>query len=241
MGRQAERIGRSHANAYIQLLRELLGFAVRDKIIGDNPAEHLKYFKREKPIRPTPTWEEFQAIVEEIRKQPFNAAAEDSANFVEFIGLSGLGRAEAAALTWSDVNFERDQMITFRHKTATGFAVPIYPQLRPLLERLKADAKSGAAEKVLEISDAKKAIAGACKRLGLRHYSHIGFRRMFITRAIERGIDAKVIAQWQGHKDGGKLILDTYSHVNPVHAQRMAQLMTNSEPTNIVLLNKGAA
>ena len=38
-----------------QLLRDLLRFAVRDKIIGDNPAEHLKYFKREKPIRPTPT------------------------------------------------------------------------------------------------------------------------------------------------------------------------------------------
>ena len=34
---------------------------------------------------------------------------------------------------------------------------------------------------------------------------------MFITRAIERGVDVKVIAEWQGHKDGGKLILDTYS------------------------------
>ena len=44
----------------------------------------------------------------------------------------------------------------------------------------------------------------------------------------------KVIAQWQGHKDGGKLILDTYSHVNPVHSQRMAQLMTDVEPENVL-------
>ena len=36
---------------------------------------------------------------------------------------------------------------------------------------------------------------------------------MFIRTAIERGVDVKVIAQWQGHQDGGKLILDTYSHV----------------------------
>jgi hypothetical protein len=57
---------------------------------------------------------------------------------------------------------------------------------------------------------------------------------MFITRAIEKGIDVKVIAQWQGHKDGGKLILDTYSHVNPVHSQRMAQLMTDVEPENVL-------
>lgn len=52
---------------------------------------------------------------------------------------------------------------------------------------------------------------------------------MFITRAIERGVDVKVIAEWQGHKDGGKLILDTYSHVNRVHSQRMAQLMREEE------------
>jgi integrase len=94
---------------------------------------------------------------------------------------------------------------------------------------------------VFRISDAKKTIAGACKRLGLRHYSHIGFRRMFITRAIELGVDPKVIAEWQGHRDGGKLILGTYSHVNPVHSQRMAQLMTDQQPANVVMLEKGAA
>ena len=48
---------------------------------------------------------------------------------------------------------------------------------------------------------------------------------MFITRAIERGVDVKVIAQWQGHRDGGKLNLDTYSHVRPEHGERMEALM----------------
>jgi site-specific recombinase XerD len=57
---------------------------------------------------------------------------------------------------------------------------------------------------------------------------------MFITRAIEKGADVKVIAQWQGHRDGGKLILDTYSHVRPEHSQRMAQLMSDQEPENLV-------
>jgi len=50
---------------------------------------------------------------------------------------------------------------------------------------------------------------------------------MFITRAIERGVDIKVIALWRGHRDGGKLILDTYSHVNPAHSKRMALLMAD--------------
>jgi hypothetical protein len=64
---------------------------------------------------------------------------------------------------------------------------------------------------------------------------------MFIIRAIERGVDVKVIAEWQGHKDGGKLILDTYSHVNRVHSYRMAQLMTDLESENVVELTQGVA
>jgi len=57
---------------------------------------------------------------------------------------------------------------------------------------------------------------------------------MFIPRAIEKGIDVKVIAEWQGHRDGGKLILDTSSHVNWEHSQRMAQLMNDVEPENVL-------
>ena len=60
---------------------------------------------------------------------------------------------------------------------------------------------------------------------------------MFITRVIQLGIDVKTISEWQGHKDGGKLILDTYSHVNPVHSHGMARLMTDREPENIIALS----
>jgi hypothetical protein len=64
---------------------------------------------------------------------------------------------------------------------------------------------------------------------------------LFITRAIEKGVDVKVIAEWQGHKDGGKLILDTYSHVNRAHSQRMAQLMNEPEPENVVVMKQTKA
>jgi len=63
-------------------------------------------------------------------------------------------------------------------------------------------------------------------RLGFPSFTHRALRRMFITRAIERGVDVKVIAEWQGHRDGGRLILQTYSHVRPEHSNRMAALMT---------------
>src|SRR5947208_1582552 len=149
-----------------------------------------------------------------------------------FLGLAGLGQAEAGSLTRSDIDFDAGRLITFRHKTSTGFAVPIFPQLRPLLERL-CEGKSNA-DHIFKVRDAKKALAGACGRLGYPPFSQRSLRRMFITRAIQLGVDVKTIAEWQGHRDGGKLILDTYSHVNPVHSRRMAQLIADQESENVV-------
>jgi integrase len=225
--------GSASRNLFISCIKEIFALALRDRIIAASPAAHLRYAKRQKRIRATPSFGEFKAIVENIRSQKYNGHdAQESADFVEFLGLAGLGKAEAAALRQSDIDWERETITTFRHKTKWGFAIPIYPQLKPLLLRRRRDDAPN--ERVFKIDNAKKAIANACRRLNLPQYSHISFRRMFITRAIERGVDVKVIAEWQGHKDGGKLILDTYSHVNRAHSHRMAQLMTDGLAENLV-------
>jgi integrase len=238
----------SHYNSALTVVRDALELAVHDRIIIESPAECLKYRKRDKPIRPTPTFEQFKAIVADIRAQRFNANAEQSGDFVEFLGLAGLGQAEAAALTRAHVDLDAGQFVAYRHKTDTGFAVPIFPQLRPLMERLCAGKK--AHRRLFTIYESRKALANSCKRLEfvrelpdgrmVPQFTHRSLRRMFITRAIERGVDVKVIAQWQGHQDGGKLILQTYSYVRPVHSQRMAQLMTDSQPENVLLIGSAA-
>ena len=231
------RFGSASRNLHISCLKELFNSAARDRIITVSPAAHLRYAKREKPIRLTPTFEQFKAIVADVRAQLLNADAWDSADFLEFLGLAGLGQAEAGSLTPADIDLAAGQIITYRHKTSTGFAIPIFPQVRRLLERL-CEGKAHD-ERVFKILDAKKALTGACRRLGYPPFSQRSLRRMFITRAIERGVDVKVIAEWQGHKDGGKLILDTYSHVNRAHSQRMAQLMTtDTEAENVISIGQ---
>jgi integrase len=229
VAQRANRFGSASRNLHVSCVKEVFALAVRDRIIPVSPASHLRSAKLEKPIRLTPTFEQFKGIIAGVRGQQFNADAQDSADFLEFLGLAGLGQAEAAALRCCDVDFDAQRIVTFRHKTTTGFAVPLFPQVRPLLQRLcQAKAHN---ERVFKIADAKKALAGACRRLGYAPFSQRSLRRMFITRAIEKGVDVKVIADWQGHKDGGKLILDTYSHVNRAHSHRMAQLMNEGEPT----------
>ena len=42
---------------------------------------------------------------------------------------------------------------------------------------------------------------------------HPGIRQCLILRLWKAGVDKKLIAKWQGHQDGGQLIMDTYTEV----------------------------
>ena len=233
-------LGASGRNAYVWRLRDLFAMAVRDRALSVSPALHLQSRRRPDPVRLTPTFEEFQAIVESVRTQKFNGhGASGSADFLEAEGLLGLGQAELRSLVRRDVNLERGQIFVLRHKTGKRFTIPVYPQARLLIERVCAGKRHN--QRLFEICNAKKALAAACARLGLPPYSQRSFRRMFITYAIERGVDVKVIASWQGHTDGGSLILKTYSHVSRPHAERMAALMTTEEPGNVVRMPVAAS
>jgi len=225
VAQQRPRLKTASLNEYKRVVRKVFELAVKDGALFESPAKDLKEVRRETPIREAPTWEEFQAIVKAIRNNPYSDTAHVSADFVEFLGRAGIGNAEAGSLLWKHVDFRRNQLRLYRHKTDTGFVVPIFPQVKALLERLYKQSGKDPEEQIFKVSNAKKSLATACKSLGYPRYMHRALRRMFIIRAIEKGIDVKVIAEWQGHRDGGKLILQTYSHVRQPHMEEMAQRM----------------
>ena len=239
----------SSFNQALTVCRDALSMAVNDRIIIESPAKGLKYRKPAKPIRTAPSFSQFKAIVDDIRNQRFSADAGQSGDFVEFLGLAGLGQAEAISLTRADVDLDAGRIIVYRHKTDVGFAIPVFPQLRPLMEKLCVGKKPH--ERLFTVYGARKAIANACKRLGfvrelpdgrmVAQFTHRSLRRMFITRCLERGIDVQTVSRWQGHRDGGKLILSTYAHINRPHSDRMAALLTDGEPQNVVAMKAGAA
>ncbi len=235
---QAPRLRNTTYNRYAGFLKQLFAIAVKDRVIVESPCKHLNtpWKKPQKPVRRIPTVEQFEAIVECIRSQPLTDHAEDSADFVAFLGLAGLGQAEASALTWGDVDWERNRINVHRRKTDTPFYIPIYHHLRPLLEKLKQ--KPGvryANKRVLKINDAKKALATACKKLGFPPFSQRNLRQCLIGRLWKSGVDRKLIAKWQGHRDGGQLILDTYTEVfgaddELYEQQQIAKIAVSSRP-----------
>lgn len=203
-------------NKYCTFLRSLFATATADKMIVESPMASVKvpWKKPQKPKRRVPTLEQFAAIVADIRAQKFNAESGESADFIEFMGNAGLGQAEIKldALTWDDMDFERGIFRVLRQKTGERFEVPIYPNLKPVLERLAAQPHKPH-DSILKISDGKKALAAACKRLGFHPFSQRNIRAVQIRRLWRDGVDVKLISKWQGHQDGGKLILNTYTEV----------------------------
>jgi integrase len=225
LGLHRERLRKSSMNEYIRFLRHLFVAAIHERVIAESPATELVEQRRETPIRETPTWDQFEAIAQEIRSQRFSETAEHSADVVEFWARAGAGTAEAANLLGDQIDFAKNEMRFFRSKTDTGYLVPIFPTVRPLLEQLQARGQIKRGEPVFKVRDPKKALAAACRRLGYPAFSARAFRRLFCTRAVENGVDFKTVAAWQGHKDGGVLIVKTYSHLRDTHSREMAELV----------------
>lgn len=229
LGSMREEYAISYYNEHVQFVRRMFDLAVADKIIAESPAKDAKAVKRATPIRQTPTWEQFKSIVENIRGQRFNPDADDSADFVDFLGRSGLGNSEAANIRRKDVDLDKGKITIMRNKTDTGYQIPIFPQLRPLVEKLMKQAEDKPEVRLLKVDNVKKALTSACVRLNLPHYSHRSLRRCFVTRCIELGMDFKTVAALQGHSDGGVLIAKTYSHLRTEHVDNMAAKLVDEE------------
>jgi integrase len=230
-------------NAILTLTRDVFQHAVEDGVIAHSPAASIVYRQRkDKSKRLIPSFAEFEAIVESVRSQKFADTAKESADLIEFMGLAGLGQAECFDLTWGDINFKTSKVTIIRKKTSKEFSFPIYPALLPLLKRMNKEREDkNATAKVFSVKDPKIALENACKRLNLPNYSARAFRRMFITRALELGIDAQTIASWQGHRDGGQLILKVYARVSEEHTRKMASLMIAPSSESVIPIGSVAA
>ena len=129
------RLKHSTYNRYAGFLKQLFEIAVTDRVIADSPFNGVrtKWKRPQKPIRNVPTLEQFYQIVQDIREHRSNKDADESADFVQFLGEAGVGQAEAGSVTKGDLDWERNLICFRRHKTQRVFYVPIYKDktLRP--------------------------------------------------------------------------------------------------------------
>ena len=165
---------------------------------------------------------------------------------IEFLAYGGFRKGEAQNILWSDCDFDRSEILV-RGDDKTGTKnwtvriVPMVPEMRGLLERIKAERPhESAGAKVMRVSECNGSLRNACRRLGIPRITHHDLRHLFATTCIESGVDIPTVSRWLGHKDGGALAMKVYGHLRDQHSAAMAQRVTFSKPTaeNIVPYNE---
>jgi integrase len=208
----------SGVNNYIRTLHGVFQVGVEMGATSESPAKGLKLLKEENPERLTPSWEQANAIIRAVKRQ-------NGKNVLSAMLLLGLGQAELANLRGEHIDLERGQIVVRRQKTQRVFTIPIYPHAAPLMKRLKSEGLLMTGAPLFQRTNPREALSLACRKLGYPPFSPRSFRRAFIVRALEKGIDPRCVAAWQGHRDA-TLVLRVYGHIiQPAHNRAMAQLL----------------
>ena len=204
----------NHLTETVNLIFEL---ARNNGFVHENPVAKVeRTLRRKKVIRKPPaipTQQQFESIISHIRNVRFSDTRQRSSDLVEFLGLAALGEAEAAGLRWQDVDFEKERINVQRKKTDQYFYVPLYPWLKPVLLDLWQRSGKPTAGRIFSVDCAKMSLRNACKALKMPNFSPRNLRQYGIVRQIRSGLPVKQVSKFQGHQDGGKLILSTYSEV----------------------------
>ncbi|WOO42360.1 tyrosine-type recombinase/integrase [Rubellicoccus peritrichatus] len=225
---RAPQVAASTFNNERETLISILDYSEREGHILDNPARILKRRRQGKIQLRIPTREQFQSLMKTLRSM--DSRYWPAADLVELLAYSGMRKGEANELRWEDIDFDRGQFVVTGGETGTKNHdirhIPLFPVLSGFLERLQNDYQVWNEEDyVIPVKNAKKAIDTACQKADLPHFNHHSLRHYFVSNAIEKGIDFKVIAQWIGHKDGGILVAQTYGHLRDTHSFEMAKRM----------------
>lgn len=228
----------SSFNKGVDALRRMLDLAVDAGTIHNNPLQGRRGLKaKNAPRKPKlPEASKVHEVFAEIEKSgEIGGWAKETADFCRFLAFTGCRLAEAGAVKWSDVDFERGVIRVIGTKTeAADREVPIIAPARALLHAMLERRKKSATEArdglpyvaptapVLAVREAGKSLARACAAVGAPRLTHHDLRDVFATTAIESGVDIPTVAAWLGHADGGALLMKVYSHHRRAHSLAQA-------------------
>ncbi len=203
-------------------LGPLFKLAVEDELIAKSPLENLKRARKGEPERNQPNWEQAQLIETEVGRY-----AEETAIIVGLMRNFGVGQAEIKQLLGEHFDFAGRVIHFRRKKTGKAFDVPMFPHAKDFIERLNVGGRIKQGVAVVEWRNPRKALQSACERLELPAFEPRAIRRTFIVHALQNGIDPRLVARWQGHKDA-TLIFKVYGKfIDADYERQQAQKLSS--------------
>ena len=217
-------------------IRTALDRAVQDGLIRINPAAECKL--------PPQNTKEMQILTRE-EMQRFLIQAKEEGYFELFLLelATGLRRGEVLALQWNDLNFDtgelrierqvyraNGELVVSTPKTKAAFRTIVLPP--PLVEvlrkyRQQADSRwmfpSPAKEdSPLDPATCRKRLQTILMHAGCKRVRFHDLRHLFVTTALESGMDVKTLSAIIGHVSA-KTTLNIYTHVTDAMRQTAAE------------------
>lgn len=228
---------------YTQVASQIFRYAIENRAIEYNPAEYVK-------IPQTAATSVRRAITAQERK--WIELTEHRARTPAMIMLyAGLRRGEAAALTWSDINFSEGTISVTKAvdyvsdpsevsvktpKTAAGTRTVAMPKI--LADYLRTAEHNG--ELVCPNASGEMLTSGAWRQLwqSYMHRLHMDngeeaeeftphcLRHTYCTMLHDAGVDPLAAQYLMGHADA-RTTLCIYTHLDTCKATRSAQMLDN--------------
>jgi integrase len=214
----------------LTVLSNALSLAVRRGRLKANPIRERGRYTDRSSIRhcreTAPTPDELRQIVEWME----NHGHQQPADFAQYLAYSGLRIGEGLGARWGAVIWAEELIHVKRFKKGVIPWVPILPEMKKLLERMKERATGDLMfpsklkpDAALDDSAFRRLLRKACKELGIRHVTPHGLRSYFVTQARQSGLTDAEIAQLIGDKTGPSIIEQVYGDVRPDHLLNIAR------------------
>ncbi len=184
------------ANIRLRHAKAMFSKAVEWNHLAENPFFKVKPFKTEEKLR--------YLTPEELKRFFSVIDREDHRAYFLLVFYTGMRLGEVTALEWKDIDLENDIIVvrnkgTFHTKNYKERVVPIHPDLKPYLEKLKADSDTENVRVVkYSRSGLGKLFSIYSKRSGV-HCSPHKLRHTFATLLASKGVSLKAIQEILGH------------------------------------------
>ncbi len=192
-------------------LKDAMTKAVKNKLITENPFDAVEIKREKRAEKRALTVDEEHRLVEACK------SCKEGLLFLLCL-YQGLRLGEALALTYDDIDFSNrtitiSKSLTDRNqlkctKTGEKRTMPLFSQTAQLLDRAGSGNVCIYSRPVYQ-----RKIIELCKTLNITGISTHSLRHTFATRCAERGVTAKTVQQWLGHKTL-EMTLNVYTHVS---------------------------
>ena len=149
-------------------------------------------------------WSEAERVMADIKERGHLASYLE----LKFMWLLGVGQGEAKDIKGGSVDWDKNEIRFIRQKTGKQYVVPIYPWAAEFI-RNEIEPRLSPGKPVFVWRNPRKAFETGCKNQKVASVDIRSLRRTLIIHLIQKKVDIRLIAKWQGHRDA-TLIFQRY-------------------------------